>query len=566
MEMVVDGGADSHTGNCVAVAAGVAAAAADGGLAIFFSADFALPLITDGSEIFVPDYPHDNLLQISTEGGAAVPLETPFREPFLFDISPIRPELLLGIPPPYQGGNSGLWVMAVPGGQPHRISEMTAYDATWSADGSHLYYSTDKDHSIDVSNSDGSGSRRLFAASLTPFWIRVSRDGQRVAFTTQAQQGALSLWMADIDGKHLARVAPGWACCGSWTADGKTLIYEERRNGTDSIWSMRVGGSWWQRVSHTPMQLTQSVISARSPVLSRDGSKIFFIGLQRRGEVVRYDPRTHVYAPFLGSGFSAEGLSFTKDGKQMAYTGYPDGTLWVSNTDGSNRRQLTFPPLEVTGPRWSPDATRLSFTGREPDKAGQVYLVSLSDSHLQQITSGSLDSGDAVWSPDGQSLIWAGSWDEVIPDKVPLHRIDLRSGRVTEIPGSIGLFSPRWSPDGRSLEATPQDGSKILLYDFARGNWQMLAGNLNVQYPTWTPDSKCIYFDNRRSDSGLTKDVMERLCVQSHKVEPILDASSAGPLLFGAAGWWTGLAPDGSILATRDISSREIYALDVKFP
>jgi hypothetical protein len=29
---------------------------------------------------------------------------------------------------------------------------------------------------------------------------------------------------------------------------------------------------------------------------------------------------------------------------------------------------------------------------------------------------------------------------------------------------------------------------------------------------------------------------------------------------------WTGLAPDGSILALRDISTQEIYALDVKFP
>jgi hypothetical protein len=29
---------------------------------------------------------------------------------------------------------------------------------------------------------------------------------------------------------------------------------------------------------------------------------------------------------------------------------------------------------------------------------------------------------------------------------------------------------------------------------------------------------------------------------------------------------WTGLAPDGSILALRDTSTQEIYALDVKWP
>jgi hypothetical protein len=29
---------------------------------------------------------------------------------------------------------------------------------------------------------------------------------------------------------------------------------------------------------------------------------------------------------------------------------------------------------------------------------------------------------------------------------------------------------------------------------------------------------------------------------------------------------WTGLAPDGSILALRDIGTQEIYTLDVKWP
>jgi hypothetical protein len=40
----------------------------------------------------------------------------------------------------------------------------------------------------------------------------------------------------------------------------------------------------------------------------------------------------------------------------------------------------------------------------------------------------------------------------------------------------------------------------------------------------------------------------------------------AGPLVSGRFGWWTGLAPDGSMLALRDISLQEIYALDLKLP
>jgi hypothetical protein len=42
--------------------------------------------------------------------------------------------------------------------------------------------------------------------------------------------------------------------------------------------------------------------------------------------------------------------------------------------------------------------------------------------------------------------------------------------------------------------------------------------------------------------------------------------AQAGPLAVGPGGWWTGLAPDGSILALRDTGTEEIYALDVKLP
>jgi hypothetical protein len=33
----------------------------------------------------------------------------------------------------------------------------------------------------------------------------------------------------------------------------------------------------------------------------------------------------------------------------------------------------------------------------------------------------------------------------------------------------------------------------------------------------------------------------------------------------GRFGWWTGLGPDDSVLAIRDISIEEIYALDLNF-
>jgi dipeptidyl aminopeptidase/acylaminoacyl peptidase len=41
-----------------------------------------------------------------------------------------------------------------------------------------------------------------------------------------------------------------------------------------------------------------------------------------------------------------------------------------------------------------------------------------------------------------------------------INVVDIKTGRVAMVPGSSGLFSPRWSPDGRYLAAVSVDGSK----------------------------------------------------------------------------------------------------------
>src|SRR3982751_6223444 len=79
-----------------------------------------------------------------------------------------------------------------------------------------------------------------------------------------------------------------------------------------------------------------------------------------------YDSRTKQFAPYF-SGISAEGLAFSRDGQWVTYTSYPDGTLWRSKVDGSERLQLTFPPLRVLLPRWSPDGKQIAFNARLHD-------------------------------------------------------------------------------------------------------------------------------------------------------------------------------------------------------
>jgi dipeptidyl aminopeptidase/acylaminoacyl peptidase len=326
------------------------------------------------------------------------------------------------------------------------------------------------------------------------------------------------------------------------------------------LWSIRDAGDLWRKVSHKPVELTHGELSAECPLPSKDGKKVFFVGILRRGELMRYDLKTHALAPFL-PGFSAAGLDFTKDGQRMVYVSFPEGVLWQSRIDGTDRHQLTFPPLLVSTPRWSPDGSQIAFSGIMPGKADQVFLIPSGGGTPEQLTENEEDTGDPTWSPDSNFLAYAGPWSTQLTT-IPIRILNLRTREVTAVPNSAGLISPRWSPDGRYLLAAPL-GSKsgIVLYDFSRRSWQQLTDlKSGPAYPSWSRDSQCIYFNNSISN------LEYRVCLADGKVRQIADMAKAGALAFTSAGDWTGLAPDGSILALRDTSAEEIYALDVRFP
>ena len=107
------------------------------------------------------------------------------------------------------------------------------------------------------------------------------------------------------------------------------------------------------------LQLTAGPMLFGAMTWSPDGKKLFAQGLQDRGELIRYDAQHRAFVPFL-SGIWATDLRFSRDGQWVAYVSYPEGTLWRSRVDGSDRLQLTNPPVSTALPRWSPDGTQRS--------------------------------------------------------------------------------------------------------------------------------------------------------------------------------------------------------------
>ena len=144
---------------------------------------------------------------------------------------------------------------------------------------------------------------------------------------------------------------------------------------------------------------------------------------------------------------------------------------------------------------WSPDGSHLALMARAPGSAWQIYLLQQDGSSLAPALKESRNAADPTFSADGQQIAF-GRVDDVMGKEEgarQLEILDLRTGRFEPIPDSVGLFSPRWSPDGRYIAALSLDQKRLLLYDTAARTWRTLAAT-SAADPVWSADSKAIFF------------------------------------------------------------------------
>jgi dipeptidyl aminopeptidase/acylaminoacyl peptidase len=222
----------------------------------------------------------------------------------------------------------------------------------------------------------------------------------------------------------------------------------------------------FHRGASAPVQITSGPLDFYSPFPSPDGKRLFAEGVLARGELVHYDPRAQQFLPFLG-GMSAGELDFSRDGQWVTYVSYPDGILWRSRTDGSDRLQLTYAPVAAILPRWSPDGSQIAFTGTQPGRPWKILIVSSQGGTVQELRQENVNQVDPTWSADGKQIACGRRSTE----SSSLQVVDLATHQATQIPGSDNLFSPRWSPDGKRLLAMSADSKTVLLYDFDARTW-----------------------------------------------------------------------------------------------
>lgn len=527
----------------------------------------SLPATTiDGSRIYYLKIDNGRavLSQASITNGqtSILPVPSEIVAPTLGDISPDGTELIVRNHLSAAVEQS-LWIIPTLGGTARQLPKILAHDATWMPDGRHILFAAGDN--LFIAGEDGTGTRQFAALPGRAFWMRWSPDGGTLRFTLlNSLTHTTSLWQISPDGKGLHPLLSRWSvpaaeCCGSWTADGKYFVFQSAHGGSNNIWALREKTSLFRNTSSTPMEVTNGPLSYQAPIAAREGHRIFFIGSDVRFELLQYDAAANRLSPYRNDLSSVYRLEFSRDGKWIAWINSTDGSLWRSRIDGSERLQLTAAPMQIFMMRWSPDDRQLAIMAREPGNPWKIFLIPSTGGIAQPLLPEDRNEADPDWSPDGRSIVFGRLPNLMAEPATPksVHVFDLRSHRVTDVPGSAGLFSPRWSPDGRYIAATKLDQHQLMLFDTATRTWKILALT-SVADPAWSHDGRWIYFHAFMEDGQ----PIYRVSVPEGKLERVTglgNLESADVVDYS----FSGLTPNDTPLVRARMWTANIYSLDL---
>jgi Tol biopolymer transport system component len=509
-------------------------------------------LLTDGSRVYFNEGTASSprVAQVAVTSGPTAIIPTRVPIPHIVGLTHEGSSLLTlagaNTEPPFP-----LWTIPLPTGEPRRLGDIDAQDASFSPDG-HVLFSKGRD--LFLAEKDGANPRKLFSADGAIRQPSISPDGNQVLFAVWLSP-ASSIVVSNLDGSSRHPIVDfserRMVCCPQWTADGRYIVFQDQNEGRPDLWAAQVRAGFLQRV-HPPVKLTDGPLAYRGPAPSRDGKQIFALGMKERGQLVRYDANSKQFVPFL-SAISASDPTFSSDGTWVAYASYPDNTLWRSRSDGTERMQLTYPPVHVYHPFISPDGKQVAYS----NNTGEINVISIDGGPPRRISE--KQSWHASWSPDGNQLVFA----DYSEPHVKFDIYDLRTGNRSIVPEADGLTGVQWGGEDL-LVAASTDRARLVVFDFKTRKWSDLVpapipgGVINWAH---SPDYKHVYY----STGGAEPQAL-RVGLADHRVETITSLKGL-PRAIGADGnTQISVAPDGSPVFTRDIGTQEIYALSVKWP
>ncbi|MGH9734023.1 MAG: hypothetical protein ACRD8A_05495 [Candidatus Acidiferrales bacterium] len=521
---------------------------------------------TDGRTLYFDESEGDalSLFSLRLDGSQPQQIHVAVPNPVIQDVSRDKQQLLVTSSEGVEL-EQPLWIVPMSGRLARRLPNLACELARWSPDGQRIACANGT--SVTVVNSDGTHVRTLASLPSIPFRLAWTPDGARLIFVLgNAYDPALSsAWeiSADTHKPKESAVELPWGknCCvdWAWTDGGRRLLYLKVDTTGHPVLD-EVGAL---NESSQPTERTRLPVNVGRILgfLADDEKDLIYLLIEgkARGEVLKVGPTKTTYQVIL-PGLSAGNIAYSRDGRWMTFVRPDDQTLWRSRADGTDVLQLTTAPTEAQISSWSPDGRTIAYMRKAPRKPWRIFFVGRDGTREREAMPGGTENeGAPSWSPDGKELVYGDVLCQE-EDTCWIHELNLRTGEVTRLPGSHGLRTARFSPNGRYIAALQPEKHEGVLFNVKTKTWSMLAGSVTGDNINWSADSRYIFADSPRIDHP----VIEKIRVSDGRRVTVANLT---PLerMTGLGSPWFGLAPDGSPILLHLFNSSEIYALNWKF-
>ncbi len=255
---------------------------------------------------------------------------------------------------------------------------------------------------------------------------------------------------------------PGQDRYGSYSPDGKHIVFESDRDGNWEIYRMDATGENQER-------LTKSDVENRRPSWHPNGKKVLFES-NRNGRFELYELYIRTkkikklsLPPLEGEPMFAR---YSPDGKTIAYSNKKsdqEAEIVLVDRKGRLLASLTNNGFRSFYPSWSPQGDALLFFSRHEtnNEDDEIYSINLDGSGLDRLTHWPKHNFCPAWSPDGKKIAYVTSMEGTRPEIYVMDTKGQNEFRIT------------YNEDGDTLPNWSGDSKRLLVTGYRNGNFEI---------------------------------------------------------------------------------------------
>ncbi len=198
----------------------------------------------------------------------------------------------------------------------------------------------------------------------------------------------------------------------------------------------------------------------------------------------------------------------------IAFASKVDGAsqVFLIDTNGSHRKQITNLPEGACQPDWSPDGKRIVFispctSNQDAYPGSAMYIINEDGSGLLPLPTLAGGDFDPRWSPDGKRIVFTSLRNAGLPQ---IYVLNLDINQVISLSERYNTdFNPSWSPDGKQIIfiSNRRQGQQVWIMN-ADGSDPRQYSNSKTELnymPGWSPDYQTVIWTQLVAEGGVPR-------------------------------------------------------------